>query len=92
MTIRKQMKKAKEMPSIPSMGEDNFFIGECLCRTQPTFRDESIARVRATEAFRSANHAGVSMTVEDLNTQEKWERILISLEGLEVPIKAMMSR
>lgn len=92
MTIRKQMQKAKEMPSIRGMETDNFFVGECLCRTQPTFRDESIARVRATEVFRSANHAGVSMTIEDINTQEKWERILLSLENLEVPIRTMMSR
>lgn len=85
MTIHKQYQKANEMPNIRGMETDVFFIGECMCRTAPTYKDESIARVRATEAFRSANYAGISMSVKDLNTQEKWERILISLEGLNIP-------
>jgi len=85
MTIRKQIQKAKEMPTVRGMEEDVFFIGECLCRTQPTFRDESIARVRATEAYQSANFVGIGMSAQELATQEKWERILISLDGLMLP-------
>lgn len=85
MTIRKQMQKAMEMPVCRGMEEDIFFIGDIQCRTSTTWQQEAIARVRANEIYTSANFAGVGMTAEEVNAQEKWERILISLEGLTLP-------
>lgn len=85
MTMRKKLALAKEMPAIRGVEEDTFFLKETMCRTQTTFKQEAIARVRADEAFTSAAVVGVYLTPEQLKSQEKWERILLSLEGLAIP-------
>lgn len=92
MTMKKAMNHAKEMPNLRGIEEDLFYVGECLCRTATTYRDESIARVRASEAYRSASHVGVFMSQADVATQEKWERILLSLESLTIPMNKMFNK
>lgn len=42
-----------------------------------TFRDESVARERASEVETAARCVGVRLSKDDMNEQEKWERILL---------------
>lgn len=42
-----------------------------------TFRDESVARQRASEVEVAARFAGVYLSKDDISEQERWERILL---------------
>ena len=81
MTKRKQMNHAKTMPNLYNGTETLHHIievgGQQIPITFPnTFQLESIARVKASEVETAARFMGVYLSMNELEIQEKYERIL----------------
>ena len=71
MTRRRAFEKAKQMPTTLLSSNKHTIVS-----FPNTFRMEAIAREETHEVFISALVVGVILTPEEINLQEKWERIL----------------
>lgn len=77
MTRRRAFEKAKQMPTIENGTYTLLSSNKHTIVSFPnTFRMEAIAREETHEVFISALMVGVILTSEEINLQEKWERIL----------------
>lgn len=86
MTKAKAMRRAMEMPNVITGTQTLKSIMEIKLNgkthlvpvvVQDTFRSTSIAREMASEVETAARYIGVYLSQQDMDTQEKWERILL---------------
>lgn len=83
MTNNRKRKNNSGLRGINGVHTDTVFIGEIVVNVSLNLADEAEARLRAKEVDVSASKAGTPMNFKEIQTQEKWERILLLLEELK---------
>lgn len=83
MTNNRKRKGNLGLRGINGIHADTIYIGEVLVNINLNLADEAEARLRAKEVDISASKVGAPMSFKEVQTQEKWERILLLLEELK---------
>lgn len=83
MTNNRKRKNNTGLRGINGVHTDTVFIGEVIVNVSLNLADEAEARLRAKEVDVSASKVGTPMNFKEIQTQEKWERILLLLEELK---------
>lgn len=79
MTNARYLKNLATYPEVQNFKTDKLFVGEILMEVGVSLKEECLAHFNASQVWKSAAHIGVYMSPKEIETQEKWERILISL-------------